>query len=394
MSKGLYAWVATPRTEIEMSSNNHEQNRALQQDARAWVEFAHSYTAAMRQMQHPLAQGFLGERVSARQLIATLQDHPLIGAEDGASLQEDGLYTSYIWDFEPETGFIEMALITEALRMFSPLPDTESPKVDSYSLARTVEAFLKGTPVSHVTIGRLIWAAAAMGLPLATYSHGGGPSLLIGIPENEHDYVRKMVRPGKTRPQAHDHRPPGYERLRTALAQVLAGESMPAHWVQAPPIVEEPAPFHDWLLAQADRDEPIGDFASDYAEGIRTGAHRIARTPDELMLLLIELTPSAEAYDAAREAVGEWLGTMSPSPGIRTRWEGGSTEEVGGHGAGSGTIERREYLCPCGNGQIVEEHGNIPGFREHVVILCPKCRAEWRFLGGRSVYEWALEPVL
>lgn len=391
MPKGLYAWVAMPRTEIEMSSNNHEQNRALQQDARAWAEFefAHNYTAAMRQMRHPLAQGFLGERISARQLIATLHDHPAIGAEDWAALQEDGLYTPHMWDFEPETGFIEMALITEALRMFSPLPDTASPKVDSYSLARTVEAFLKGTPVSHVTIGRVIWAAAAMGLPLATYSHGAGPSLLIGIPENEHAYVRKMVRPGKTRQQTHDHRPPGYERLRTALAQVLAGEPMPAHWVQAPPIVEEPAPFHDWLLAQADRDEPIGDFASDYAEGIRTGAHRIARTPDELMFLLIELKPSAEAYDAAREAIGEWLGTMSPSPGIRTFHTGGRMGDADGYG------ERRDYLCPCGKGQIVEEHNNIPGFREHdVVILCPKCRDEWRFLAGRSVYEWALEPVL
>lgn len=394
MSKGLYAWVATPRTEIEMTSDNHTQNRALQQDARAWVEFTHNYTAAMRQMQHPLAQGFLGERVSARQLIATLQEHPLIGAEDGASLQEGGFYSRQMWDFDPETGFIEMALITEVLRMFSPLPDTESPKVDSYALKHTVEAYLKGTPASNVTNGRLIWAAAAMGLPLAEYGHEGGPNLLIGIPENEHDYVRRMVREGKTRPQAHHHRPPGYEHLSTALAQVLSGEPMPARWVRATP-VEEPSPFHDWLMVQAHRDEPIGDFASDYAEGIRTHAHRIARTPDELLVLLMELTHSPEAYDAAREAIGEWLGTMSPSPGIRTMNLGAHREEVGGHGAGSGTIERHEYLCPCGNGRIVEEHDNIPGFREHdVVILCPKCRAEWRFVGGRSVYEWALEPVL
>ncbi|MBY8849427.1 hypothetical protein K7G98_13375 [Saccharothrix sp. MB29] len=41
-----------------MTSNNHAQNRALQQDARKWAAFTGTkYTAALRQMSSPLAQG-------------------------------------------------------------------------------------------------------------------------------------------------------------------------------------------------------------------------------------------------------------------------------------------------------------------------------------------------
>lgn len=57
-------------------------------------------------------------------------------------------------------------------------------------------------------------------------------------------------------------------------------------------------------------------------------------------------------------------------------------------------MERYEYRCPCGDGNIIEEHDNVPGFREHDVwIDCGKCREEWRFVGGRSVRGWGLEPV-
>ena len=63
-------------------------------------------------------------------------------------------------------------------------------------------------------------------------------------------------------------------------------------------------------------------------------------------------------------------------------------------GAGAGTTERYDYRCPCGDGKIIEDHDNIPGFREHDVwIACEKCRAEWRFVERRGVRGWALEPV-
>lgn len=67
-----------------MDSNNNARDRKIKQDTRAWAELVGTnYTTALRQTESPLAQGFLGERVSARQLINTLSDHPLVGAEDG-----------------------------------------------------------------------------------------------------------------------------------------------------------------------------------------------------------------------------------------------------------------------------------------------------------------------
>lgn len=382
-----------------MTPNNHSHDRSAQQDARAWAAFTGcSYQAALRQIQSPLAQGILGERISARQLIRTLHEHPVIGGmiggpEDGFLLGENGFYSERDWSFKGTTDFIELALITDTLRMFSPLPAGQEPDIDSYSLKHTVEAFLSGTPASYVTNGRLIWCAAALGLPLGEYADGG-PNLVIGIPEHEHDYLYGMVRRGQEQPKGHHYRPPGYEHLSAALGRHAAGEPIGDRWIRPEPTAEEPAPFHAWLLSQAGRNDPIGDLASDYASGVRSSTHRIAQTPDELVLLFTELTHSPEAYTSMRAAVGEWLGTQSPSPGIRTVQISSARQEVQGYGAGSGNVERFEYLCPCGDGIIVEEHDNIPGFREHShFIECEKCRDEWRLVKGRSVYDWALEPV-
>ncbi|MEV5053689.1 hypothetical protein [Arthrobacter sp. LAR12-1-1.1] len=52
-----------------MTSTNHEQNRELQQDARAWADFTGTnYTDALRQITSPLAHRLLGDRVSERRL--------------------------------------------------------------------------------------------------------------------------------------------------------------------------------------------------------------------------------------------------------------------------------------------------------------------------------------
>lgn len=65
-----------------------------------------------------------------------------------------------------------------------------------------------------------------------------------------------------------------------------------------------------------------------------------------------------------------------------------------GWGAGGGTTERYEFPCPCGAGRIVEEHDNIPGFREHDRWMeCARCGTRWDFVGGRSTRDWLLEPT-
>lgn len=376
-----------------MTSNNHSQNRELQQDARAWATFTGTnYTSALRQMSSPLAQGLLGERVSARRLIATLSEHELIGAHGGApDLGENGVRSDSSWSFNGKTDYIEFALITDMLRMFTPTSGSESPEVGSYSLKHIAEWFLS-PHFSYVSNGRLIWAAAALGLPIAD-PNGDGPNLLIGISEREHDYVRRMIGPGQTRPRANHYRPAGYEHLRAALARAAAGELITENWVRPEPVIE-PAPFHEWLIQQIGRNDVVGDLAGDYSAGVRDSDHRVARTADELLAIFHEVSHSPEAYDAVVTSIAEWMQTEPSSAPVRTERISGDSSDHHGWGAGAGTTERYEYLCPCGDGTIIEEHDNIPGFREHDRwIACDKCRVEWRFVEGRSVSNWALEPV-
>ena len=65
-------------------SSNHQDNRELQREARAWAKFAGTtYARALKQVVSPLARGLLGEPLSPRQLIAALHDHPVIGDREG-----------------------------------------------------------------------------------------------------------------------------------------------------------------------------------------------------------------------------------------------------------------------------------------------------------------------
>lgn len=292
-----------------MTSNNHTQNRELQQDARAWSDFTGTkYTAALRQMSTPLAQGLLGERVSARQLIAILDDHELIGARGGDPvLGENGFFSEAPWYFNGETDFIELALITDVLRMFMPIPEAATPEVSSYSLKHTAEWFLS-PHCSYVSNGRLIWAAAALGLWIAE-PEGAGPNLLIGVSEREHDYVQRMVSPGRTKPQADHYRPAGYAHLQTSLERCASGEPLENRWVRPTP-ADETSPFHDWLILQAGRTDAVDHFASDYAAGVRVSDHRIARTPEDLLVILNEVPCSPRAYEAAERAITEWTMTL------------------------------------------------------------------------------------
>lgn len=387
--RGAYS----PEQEIEMTPNNNTPSRALQQDARAWSTFTGTkYTAALRQVSSPLAQGLLGPRVSARRLIAILSDHELIGAHGGTPLLgENGVRSDSPWHFNGKGDYIQLALITDMLRMFTPTSGAKAAEVGSYSLKHTAEWFLS-PHCSYVSNGRLIWAAAALGLPIAG-PDGEGPNLLIGVSEREHDYVHRMVGSGQTRPQVHHYRPAGYEHLRTVLTRAAAGESITDDWVPPAP-VDEPAPFHGWLIRQVGRSDVVGDLAGDYSAGVRDSDHRIARTAGELLAIFHEVSHSSEAYDAVVTAIAEWIRTEPSSASIRTEQIGGDSHNHGGWGAGSGTTERYEYLCPCGDGTIIEEHDNIPGFREHDVwIACDKCHAEWHFVEGRSVRDWALQPA-
>jgi len=76
---------------------------------------------------------------------------------------------------------------------------------------------------------------------------------------------------------------------------------------------------------------------------------------------------------------------------MRTKLVSKSEEKSQGYGAGPGTTERYEYECPCGKGRIIEEHDNIPGFREHdVSIWCDDCSAKYDLDFSKGIRSWEL----
>ncbi|MBD7996656.1 hypothetical protein H9639_15260 [Arthrobacter sp. Sa2CUA1] len=263
--------------------------------------------------------------------------------------------------------------------------------MSSYTLKHTAEKFLRAQ-CSYVSNGRLIWAAAALGLPLVA---DGGLNLLIGISEQEHGYVRRIVI-SESQPKAHHYRPAGFTHLKTALEQCAAGELVVSR-LQMPTPSTEVYPFHEWLIQPADRDDIVGDLAGDYFDGIESSSHRIAVNAQDLLDILREISAIPTAFDAALEAIVEWARTAPPEliGGHESPTEDmSSTEEaVPGWGVGAGTIERLEFLCPCGRGSMIEEHDNIPGFREHDVhIACGKCNQAWRGVPGLPIRGWRVEP--
>ncbi|GAB2986667.1 hypothetical protein [Frigoribacterium salinisoli] len=371
-----------------MPSSNHLDNRDIQKDARAWSNFTGTnYTAALRQMQNPLAQGLLGDRLSARQLIATLTDHAVVGSQGGdAGLGENGFNYEPVWTFARDSDFIELALIADFLRLFSPQDAASEPGVGSYTLKHTAELFL-APHCSYVSNGRLIWVAATLGLFLSGEAYKN-PNLVVEIDDRQHDYVRRTVDKGQTDPQGHHYRPAGLAHLRDALTQASTGTLLVVRWSETVPEVE-PAPFHDWLLLQLGRQDSVGRVAFDYAAGVKDSDHRLARQPEDLLDILDTLGAASEFYEGGKRAVREWN-----AGAIRTDRIVGSSDDVEGHGAGAGTIERYDFSCPCGEGTVTEEHDNIPGFREHDVrLLCDRCRESWQFVEGRSVRDWALWPA-
>lgn len=56
-----------------------------------------------------------------------------------------------------------------------------------------------------------------------------------------------------------------------------------------------------------------------------------------------------------------------------------------------GSVERKVFACPCGKGQILEEHDDVPGFRDHTVeILCPECKEKYEFDLTSGIRCWEL----
>ena len=58
---------------------------------------------------------------------------------------------------------------------------------------------------------------------------------------------------------------------------------------------------------------------------------------------------------------------------------------------GGGNLETTVYLCPCGNGKIIEKHSNIRFRGEHsVTIECEVCEKEYLLDTTLGVKNWQL----
>lgn len=61
------------------------------------------------------------------------------------------------------------------------------------------------------------------------------------------------------------------------------------------------------------------------------------------------------------------------------------------YSAGVGDTEYYEYECPCGKGTIIEEHDNIPGFRNHSVYLhCDLCSRKYFIDTSAGIRNWRI----
>ncbi|MGP5700707.1 hypothetical protein ACTXPA_17540 [Glutamicibacter arilaitensis] len=376
-----------------MSTSNHQDNRSIQQDARAWKDFTQSnYTSARRRTTLPLTQGILGSKLSARHLISALETHPSLTAKDGSpALNSDGYGELGAWNLDHETAFVRLCLIADFLRLFTATAGDGNRGISSYELKHTAEWFLGqyAPEASYISNGELIWVAATLGLPVTGHEYRS-KNLIIGISETEHRYMRQLSK-GPV-PQAHHHRPAGLQYLQDMLPRVANGEIISERWKNPTGTIQYPD-FHLWLSDQAGRDDRVGDFTGDYVAGIAENEHGIAQSAGDLLEIILGISHSPEAYDSMVETISEWYESSPNSEPIRTPAIGNTSGAHAGYGAGAGSIELLEFRCPCGDGRIVEEHDHIPGFREHSHRFdCSKCRNEWRFVKNRSVRDWAIIP--
>lgn len=363
-------------------------SRSQQQDAKAWSAFTGcTYTAALRQMMSPLAQGILGPRVSARHLTATLKNHELIGIENKHSVaplySANGVRRSdyaETWRFNGTTDYVELAMVAEFLRMFGTVSELDDPDsgVHSYSLKHTAENFL-APHLDYVSNGQIIWAAAALGVPLVDQEDHEGPNVHIGIDLLEHRYVRDMVArmDDGLRPKAHHYRPAGYEFLRTGLHRAAAGEIMTEKWIE-PEADTAPKPFHEWMVVRASDDTVVGDISADYCAGVSDSDHGMAAHPEDFLEIFRHVGASPGIYDSAYEAVRDYYLSHKDTSPVRTVRAARSMFD---------DDYAATYVCPCGYGYVEEYDG------ERMHIDCYRCSTQWYFSPSNHVDSWGLLPA-
>ena len=76
---------------------------------------------------------------------------------------------------------------------------------------------------------------------------------------------------------------------------------------------------------------------------------------------------------------------------MRTKLIERTVERAGFSADRTGHTERYVYECPCGKGTVVEEHDDVPGFREHdVELMCPICKQKYKIDISKGKSAWEL----
>lgn len=360
-------------------------NRSQQQDAKAWAAYTGcTYTAALRQMMSPMAQGILGSRISARHLIATLKNHELIGIENKHSVaplyDPEGVRTTRFgttWPFNGKTDYVELAMIVDFLRMFDTIefnhPDEGA---RSYSLKHTAEYYLD-PHLRYVSNGQAIWAAAALGIPLIDDEDHEGSNVYIGINYHEHRYVRNRGRRDNEEvPHAHHYRPAGFDYLREGLDRAAAGELITEKWIE-PEVDTTPKPFHEWMVKNRGRDTITGFLATHYCAGIEDSDHDMAVHPGDFIDIMNHSGADWNFRRAGYGVVRDYYRAFPDTPPIRPHH-----------------LELRSDLgyefpssCPCGQGYVEKDEAGL------MVNNCERCSMDWHFTPSNHPDSWGLMPV-
>lgn len=70
---------------------------------------------------------------------------------------------------------------------------------------------------------------------------------------------------------------------------------------------------------------------------------------------------------------------------MELKYIGSNSSYHSGYGAGSGSVDRTEYECPCGKGKVIYEKDNIPGFRDSMTFSdCTECNSKYHFSRGEA----------
>ncbi|ANE03481.1 hypothetical protein [Corynebacterium crudilactis] len=378
----------------------YKPSRAQQQDAREWAKLTGiNYTAALHQMMSPRAQGFLGPRIRVRDLISALNNDKLIGlglsdltgAEPGCN--EYGKPRGKLenpWEFNGKNDYVQLALIVDFLRMFTVVEKREEAEVHSGHLRAAAANLIMGQECRSTSRGKILWAAAALGLPLWAATGDDPLNVLIGVSVHEYNYIAHMVNSGNaaprvdhSQPSVNDARPAAYDYLMHAQTRALRGEMITDRWqpkLTAP--TKDLRPFHDWLLTQTVGESVISTFARRYEHDVFTGIYGAAAQARDLLDAFRELA----SYRVVVEAIRQFYMDHPDAEPIRTHLLHTRIEQDGG-------TELDIYSCPCGHSEILETvYTSSASDRAPLVINCDTCSKDWEITVLRKDSVWALVP--